>query len=367
MAQNQIRFRELLKSADELLQQKGMNPRDAAEFLSPAAGLLDRPVFWQTLAHGLAMLISGDSMQVWHLPIACEELCVVGRRFQVTPLIAWLNDDAPFWILAVSQNDVRLFRASRFQIQEAKVPDLPDGCTEALHYDVREGLYQTHSGEPKLRGKEGLVFTGQGGEADVAKDEIAEFFRLIDGSVSKFLNERSEPLVFAGVDYLFPIYRLHNSYAHLLAEHIPGNPDLVALPQLRDRAWPLIETSIHQDQETEIAKYWNRIHQARAANPVEEILAAAQVGAIETLFISPKVRPLGSFDPASRSVRLGNHPRQESEDLANLAAILVLDHGGDVEVIASGNIPGGGSMAATFRYVPETASLATSSFQGDQR
>jgi hypothetical protein len=50
-----------------------------------------------------------------------------------------------------------------------------------------------------------------------------------------------------------------------------------------------------------------------------------------------------------------------------LAAILVLDHGGDVEVVASGNIPGGGSMAATFRYVPETASIATSSFQEEQR
>ena len=344
-----------------------MNPRDAAEFLSPAAGLLDRPVFWQALARGLATLISGDSMQVWHLPMACEELCLVGRRFHVTPLIAWLNDDAPFWILAVSQKHVRLLQASRFQIQEAKVPDLPDGCTEALHYDVREGLYQTHSGEPKLRGKEGLVFTGQGGEADVAKAELAEFFRLIDGSVSKSLHERSEPLVFAGVDYLFPIYRQQNSYAHLLAEHVAGNPDLVSLPELRDHAWPLVEKSIRKAQAAEIAKYWDYVHKARATNRVEEIVTAAAAGAVETLFISPAARPMGFFNSVTNSVHLGNQPRHDSEDLANLAAILVLEHGGKVEMIVSGHVPGGGPMAATFRYVPETAPVATSTFQGEQR
>ncbi len=367
MPQNQIRFRTLLMSADHLLHEKGMEARDAAEFLSPAVELLDGPVFWRALGRGLAVLISTEGMHVWHLPFACDELCVVNRRFHVTPLIGWLNDDAPFWIVAVSQKHSRLLQANHYQVQDVRLPELPTSCPEALHYDTRSGFYQFHSGQPQLRGKEGLVFTGQGGEADVAKAELAEYFGLIDAAVSKSLHERTEPLVFAGVDYLFSIYRQQNSYAHLLAEHVAGNPDLVSLPELRDHAWPLVEKSIRKAQAAEIAKYWDYVHKARATNRVEEIVTAAAAGAVETLFISPAARPMGFFNSVTNSVHLGNQPRHDSEDLANLAAILVLEHGGKVEMIVSGHVPGGGPMAATFRYVPETAPVATSTFQGEQR
>lgn len=348
--QNQIRFKKLVASADDLLRAKGMSLSEAPQFLTPATQLLDQPTFWEELDRGLSVLVSGSSMRVWLLPSICEELCVVGRRFHMTPLVAWANRNASYYVLAVSQNCVRFFEGSRHTIEEITVPKLPTSSIEALHYDPREGFYQTHSGQPMIKGKEGVVFTGQGGEPDVAKQEIAEFFGIIDAAVSSFLHARTEPLVFAGVDYLYPIYRKHNHYSHLLPDHIAGNPDLLSPLELRENVWPLIESVLREQQELEIENYWNLVRQGRCSNRVDEVVLAAHAGIVETLFVSPTVRRPGSFDPQTTAVRLDDRTGHNSEDLVNLAVCLTLKHRGNVEVINSGNIPGGGAMAAVARY-----------------
>jgi hypothetical protein len=78
---------------------------------------------------------------------------------------------------------------------------------------------------------------------------------------------------------------------------------------------------------------------------------------VETLFICPTVRRSGMFDSQANMVRLDDQYRHDGEDLVNLAACLVLKHRGNVESLVSGNIPGGGPLAAVFRYTP-TAALA---------
>ena len=318
--QNPVRFKSLLHAAGSQLSDCGMPDREIKSFLAPAAELLDRSTFWDALSRGMAILISAGELHVWHLPLAVEELCLVGKRFHLTPLIAWLHDDMPYYVLSVSQHRVRLLHGTRYTLDELKVPDLPASGIEDLHYDVREGFFQTHSGQPQLRGKESIVFTGQGGEADVAHTEIASLFRLIDSAVSKHLHGRLEPLVFAGVDYLFPIYRQHNHYPHLLTAYVPGNPDLLSPAALREKAWPLVEESLHARRQAAVARYWDVVQQDRASNHVPDIVRAAHLGAIDTLFICPTVRVMGAFDPAAMRVRYDEQPRPDSEDLVNLAA-----------------------------------------------
>ena len=295
--QNMIRFRKLLVAAEVALGEKGMEKADVRRFLKPARDCLDRPLFWKSLDSGLAMFVSHSGLRVWRLPFACEELCVVAKRFLVTPLLAWLQENTPYYLLAVSQNRVRLLHGTRDELREVAVPRLPSDLIRALHYDQREGSYQTHSGQPQLRGKEGLVFTGQGGEVDVAKAEIASFFKMIDAAVNDFLHSHADPLLFAGVDYLFPIYRQHNHYPRLLPTHISGNPDLLSADDLRHCAWPLIELLLQRQHAAVAEKYWNLVTQGRGSNRIEEIVLAAHAGAVETLFISPTVHRLGTFDP----------------------------------------------------------------------
>jgi hypothetical protein len=349
-AQNLIRYRKLVDRAETMLIEKGLSKTEAGLILEPARELQEKVIFWKALDRGLAALLSQDGFHVRHLPFECEEQCLVGRRFYVLPLVQWLNRTVSYWLLLMSQNRVRLVRVAEDVFEEVDVPGLPSSREESLNYDHREGSYQVHSGNPQLRGKEGLVFTGQGGAVDAAQAELTEFTRILAEAISKFFQGHSDPLIFVGVDNLYALYRRHNHYPQLLDKHISGNPDLYSSDELRQRAQPILDELFSLREEADIVKYWNRVGHGRATNRVEEILAAAEAGAVETLFVDPTAHRLGLFDRQAESVRIDDCLRHDSEDLVNLATVLVLQHGGNVTTPDSGNVPGGGPMSATLRY-----------------
>jgi len=168
--------------------------------------------------------------------------------------------------------------------------------------------------------------------------------------VAERLRSETAPLIFAGVDYLFPIYQGVNSYPHLAPKPIMGNPELWLPADIQQRAWPIVEAMLHERRETELGRYGNYISVGRSSDRVDEILIAAKAGAVETLFLDPAARCTGTFDSETLSVVVDAAPREENEDLVNLAAVLVLRNNGAVEPLASGHVPGGGPLAATLRY-----------------
>jgi hypothetical protein len=348
--QTPVRVKNHLRNADELLRPRGMPGSDAKAYLAEAWRILDQPSTWQAAAHGLAVFIAEGATRVWHLPFKCDEVGVVGPHFHVLPILAWYAENASYYVLAVSQNSVRLFHGTRYQLDQLEVEGLPTGLREALHYDQREGIFQAHSASPQLPGKESLVFHGQGGEVDVSKDELTSFFREIDRSLVDVLRLQTDPLVFAGVDYLFPIYRDVNSYPHLLPTHISGNPELWSAVDIRELAWPLVEPTVRNCREAELAKYGNRIALGQTSNRIDDVIVAAHAGAVETLFIDSTAQKIGAFQPEQLNVRFDETPQEDSEDLVNLAATLVLRNGGRVETLAAGKVPGGVAMAAVLRY-----------------
>jgi hypothetical protein len=109
--------------------------------------------------------------------------------------------------------------------------------------------------------------------------------------------------------------------------------------------------------EAVLAKYGDSIALGRTSNHVDEIIPAAHAGAVETLFIDPRAKRTGTFDPDELTVSIDEVPRDDREDLVNLAAALVLRNSGTVEPVA--NVPGGGVMAAVMRYPFPSASEPT--------
>jgi hypothetical protein len=355
--QNPVRFKNLLRAAGQKMLDRKIGEPAIQKMTVSARTLLDQPELWMELSHGLAVFVSRDNLRAWPLPFACEELCVVGKHAYLLPLLAWETNDTPYFVLAVSQNAVRLLHGTRARLEEVTVPNLPANLTTALDYDTRQGTLQMHSGTPRLAGTEGAVYHGQGGEVDVAKDELTSYFREIDRAVGDFLQLRAEPLIFAGVDYLFPIYQAVNSYPHLASTPIAGNPDLLTASDICASAWPLVEAVMRDRNRAEAETYWNSVAQGRTSNRTDEILAAGHAGAIETLFVAPGARQPGKFSPETSKVRYDVTPQPDSEDLVNLAATFVLRTSGTVKTVLSGNVPGGGMMAALLRY-PFTPAIA---------
>ena len=307
--QNSVRFKNLLAQAETQLLEKGVRRPDADGLLGPGRELLDESTLWSGVGEGLAVFLDNGGVRVWQLPFPPDERCFVGNTIYVIPVVVWLSNEASYYVLAVSQNDVRLLQGTHSEIWEIEVRGLPRSRDEALRLDDPQPTQQAHVSRPQVAGKGDLMFHGHGGAPDEAKVEIELFMREIDRALANLLREDTRPLVFAGVDYLFPIYQKVNTYAHLLPTPIEGNPELLSPAEWRDKAWPIVEPLLKSRRDDALTKYGNLIDEGRALNQLEAILVAAHAGAIESLFVDPfcpkqgprfhpLATPIGSMFPA---------------------------------------------------------------------
>ncbi|MDO8687222.1 MAG: hypothetical protein Q7K41_01400, partial [Dehalococcoidales bacterium] len=338
--QNPIRLKNLLHKAEEHLEAVLSRPVEARKFLKPIQQLLDDELFWQHPSDGLAIFLSQDMFRHYFLPLNFEELAVVSSRFHIKPLLPLFNGDGRFYVLALSQNDVKLFQCTRYGTKEIDLAGIvPLSLAAALRPDGPERTLQSHSGAAG-KGKESGVFTGQG-VGDVAKKNILHFFQQIDrGLHHEILKEENAPLVVAGVNYLHPIYKEANTYQHLFDKGIDGNPEGLTSEELHKRAWTLVQPHFDQKQAEAISEYRQLIGSGHTSDSIGEIVPNAYSGLVEMLFVAPGRQKWGTFDSSSNTVRLHEKEEPNDEDLLDFAAANTLIHRGAVYTVKPEQIPG---------------------------
>jgi hypothetical protein len=163
--QNPIRFKNLIREAEERLDAMGIRHTEAVEFLKQAHEL-DTTEFWENQDHGLVIFISPTVFRYYQLPMEFQELVVVTDQFHLKPLLQLINNDGRFYILALSQDNVRFFEATRYSANEVEVPNMPKSMAEALQYDetAKEGQFRisTSRGELPMLLCKRAVFMGRG-------------------------------------------------------------------------------------------------------------------------------------------------------------------------------------------------------------
>lgn len=349
--QNPIRFKNLLqKAAERLARDYGLAPADVDELLAPARALVDDMAFWRHQSDGLAAFLTPDDFRTYELPVAFDDLVVVGRRFHVKPLLQLLSGDGRFYVLALSQNDVRLLQGTRFTVDAVDAADLPASFQEALALDEPERHLQLHTGDRAGTGAGG-IFHGHGVVNEEAeKERIRQYFRMIDAGVGEFLAGSSAPLVLAGVAYLHPIYAEVNSYPHLVEEGVTGNPDEWSAAELHERAWPLVADRFARARRSAEESYRQLKHAGNTATGVEAIVPAAHYGRVDTLFVALGTRRWGRFDPETGELTRDDNQRGGSGDLLDLAAVQTLANGGTVYAVPVDAMPDEAALAAVLRY-----------------
>jgi hypothetical protein len=344
--QDPIRLKNLLRQAEERLLAKGLRAPEAEELLRPARELLDDSVFWRHQSNGLAVYLSPGVFRYYRLPLNFEDLVIVANRYHLKPLLPLLTGDGQFYVLALSQNEVRFLRATRHSVSEVELEDAPESLADTLRYDDQEKQLQFHTGTAGGRGGGAAIFHGH--ERDDPKDNILRYFRQIDRGVRELLKGSQAPLVLVGVDYLLPIYREVSRYPHTIDEGITGNPEGLRPEELHERAWEAVRPRFSEAQQMAVARYRQLAGTGQTSEDIREIVAAAYYGRIETLFAASGIQVWGDFDPDTGQVDL--HEGAEGEDLLEFAAIQTVLHQGTVYVTNLENIPEDADAVSVFRY-----------------
>ncbi|MBX7165720.1 MAG: hypothetical protein K1X74_05170 [Pirellulales bacterium] len=351
MQQDPIRLKNLLTRAESLLEEHGVRPVEARELLEPATDLQADAGFWKDQADGLAMYVFGDgTLRYLQVPMPLEAAVCVGRTPCVRPLLAAVSSQRAYYVVAVSLNQARLFRGSREGLSELPRAPLPEGMSDALHYDEPQGMLGAHTGQTALRGKESAVFHGQGGAVDARKDDILAYFRLIDRALRKVLHNEHAPLIFAGVDSLLPLYRRANTYPHLLDAGIAGNPDRATPADLRAAAETLLAASSDGERKRDAETIAAKSATAWTSTRLEEIVTAAYQGRVAALFVRPEAHRWGRYVVDRGRVESHADRQPGDDDLFEVAAQAALASGARVYVAQPDELVGIAEVAALYRY-----------------
>lgn len=347
--QDPIRFKNLLRKAEERLITRGLPAPEAKELLESAQKLLqgDRDLFHQHQSDGLAMFLSVEMFHYYLLPFVFKELVIVTDRFHIRPLLPVLSGDGRYYILALSQNKVRLLQGTHYSVNEVALADVPKNLAETLRDDDSWKELQMHSGISGGKGK--LSAITHGGEVD-NKENIQRYFRRIDKGLHELLRDERAPLVLAGVDYLHTIYKEVNTYPHLMEDGIGGNPEGLSAKELHAQAWTVVRPHFQKAQQEAVDHYKQFISSGRTSNRVRKIIPPAYHGRIELLFVVPDFQQWGTFDPSTDEIHLHKKYKSGDEDLLEFAVIQTLLNGGIVYVVEPEKMPDAGSLAAVFRY-----------------
>jgi hypothetical protein len=349
--QDPIRLKNLLGQAEAQLVDAGLRSPVAREVLQPAQALLDESAFWRHLSDGLALYAAPGLFRTYRLPLDLSELLIVAPRFHVKPLLPFFAGDGHFFILALSQNQVRLLEATRYGVDEIELGDMPTSMAEALpHEDFEKHLqFQTGTGTGGEGGGRAAAFHGHDPEDD-AKNRILRYFQRVDEGLRQVLHGERVPLVLAGVDYLLPIYREANGYPHLLEEGISGNPDELKAEELRAPAWAIVEPHFASDHRQALADYAQQAGTGRTSGRISEVVPAAHHGRVGVLWVALDTAAWGRYDAETGSAQRRDEPEPGDGDLLELAALQTLANGGTVYAVDALDVPGGGPLAALFRY-----------------
>jgi hypothetical protein len=349
-SQGPIRLKNLLKDAEGQLAAANLMSADAEALLEPVRTLLEDYGFWQHQRDGLAIFRSKDLCRILRVEPRMPELAVVADRFHLKPLLPLITGDGHFFVLALSQNLPRLFRATPDGIAEVEASRMPKSLAEAFANRFPEKQVQAHTASPFHRGTGSAIFHGHGGSEEMKKDTLVAYFRQIDRGIRDLLSEDRVPLILAAVDYLYPLYRQANSSPELLDEWVSGNPDSLSPADLHSKAAPIAAAHFLQERRKAADRYLEAWHTQRASNRPEDVIPAAHQGRVHFLFVPIGVQLWGRFDPHSNEISIRESPGPQVQDLLNLAAVQTFVAGGTVYAVAPEEIPGGGLLAAVFRY-----------------
>ena len=344
-------LRKLADQSEELLIDRGLRRPAARKLLEGIRRLPDDNAAWQQRGKSLAAFAAPGMTRVFQGNGLSEEAVFVDDQFHVRLLLPQVIEDDKFFVLALSQNTIRLFQGSEQELALMAVPGLPSNRDEALNIDEVPRGSQVHSAMrgDQGQGKQAGVFHGQGGKPDTVKEDLRLFVREVAQAVDQRLQRESAPLILATVAATVPIWQDTSNYPYTLDEFVNGSPDHLTPADLHAKAWPLVQPALLAERQD----LYNRIHEKenpRATFGLPVVITAAIRGQVDSLFLDCSRPWWGTYDAENDTVFVHPQPLPGDADLVEMAAVETLRHGGRVFAMTADRVDPEAAAEALLRY-----------------
>ncbi len=172
----------------------------------------------------------------------------VGPCFNVRPLLPELTKASVFYVLALSQKNVRLLRCTLDSSEEVPIGanalksyDEYMNTAKPDHVSIKRGTAGMASGSSK-----GVIGTTTS-EAERKDEYLRHFFKQIDAGVGETLRGKTDPLVPVGVDYELALYASVNTYPHIVDDGVHGAANGLKAGEMHARAIEAVANRIRTE------------------------------------------------------------------------------------------------------------------------
>lgn len=357
--QNSIRLKNAIKKAKEMLKAGDRDSEAVKAYLEPLSDLVDDEIFWQDKSEGLAIFLDENKLTSFVLPARFDEFVEVGKTFHISSMIPIYKGNGQFYLLSLNKERPKIYQGSKFSLYEIEELDLPEDLRTLFDefYEFHQHMQfhsKTRTPSPDASQTTGAregVFFGHGGDDIDEEAELRNYYHRFDQALVKYLDDEEIPLVLAGIGSLHPIYRKANTYPHLVDDGIAKDVDHMPVDEIHELAWEIVKDKYQND----IKQALNVFHSLSdkdgdTTQDIGMIVSAAYFKRINTLFISKNAHIWGDFNSKKNEVRIDEEQTANNQDLLNFAAIQTIKNGGNVLILGTAEVPGGGEAAAILRY-----------------
>ncbi|WP_282049573.1 hypothetical protein [Maribacter aquivivus] len=339
-----------LEKVRTVLLQYQLHENEVEDYLDPITQLLGRVDLWRNPSDGLAIFLNPDTgLQYFQVPLLFETQTYVANHFYLKPLLPMYHNDGTYYLLELSRDYVKLYKASRYQFKDLFVEDFaPKRLEEAVGFDYRPKVLQFRNANNLSSAG---VFHGHGEGKDDDKKEMVKFFRALDKGLKKAIENQNAPLLLACTDYLYSIYKEISTYKNVYDAHLGGDPEFKVKTSLHQDSWNLIAPYFKKYESEMIQKFKDLSYSQKTSYEIGEILRATFQGTVEVLFVENETDVFGSFNLKTNRVTVEKSKDISNTSLTNLAALECYKRGGKVFLLPAEHMPMKNSnLNAIFRY-----------------
>lgn len=296
--------------------------------------LVEDGEFWRFQARSLAVFATPERMVTFRLPNTLTALVEASDRFHLKPLLRSVTWPQTAYVLALSQNAVRVVEVSGdLPAATVKVEGMPTDAASA----VGKATVLDRSQKGRIHGSEGQ------------KVRLRQYARQVDHALRGLVHGRETPLILAANEPLDGIYRSVNSYPHLVAQSIGGNSDTTSDADLAAGARGILDALYGSELDALHRLFEVRAKAGRTTTDIAQAARAATFGAIDTLLVDiDEVVPGTVADDGSIALKDG--PCADSYGVVDEIAGRAFLSGARVLGVRRADIPGSGSLAAILRF-----------------
>ncbi|MGN6616101.1 MAG: baeRF7 domain-containing protein [Ilyomonas sp.] len=343
-----IRFKNTIQQAKQMLEDKNTEETTIQTLLQPAYDLIRNEDFWLDQNKGFAAFISDGTLKYAKLPVEVDEEVYINTSFLLSPLLTSMFKEDRFYILVLSKKNVKLYKADAFEIEEVKVPELPNGMDDVVHFEEKDGqnVFRAAGG-----GVGKANFHGIGSGEPDEKKNISMYFDEVDETLMKHvLGTENAPLLLAAVDYLIPLYKAVAKYNYIADEYLTGNYEHEDVNALFKTAKEKMQSYFERHVQKELNNYYNNSATNLTSTDAKEIIPGSFYARVAHLFVQKGARIWGTFDKNDNQLELHSERQNNDENLLDKAVIKTILNGGEVHLLEKEKMPNGSEIAAFFRY-----------------